>query len=62
MIYKVINRELHVGSVTIVNLVTASSLFIGDCQCVILTSISDTPPETMIVGVRQPAETPEPTP
>ncbi|QRG65734.1 spore gernimation protein [Brevibacillus choshinensis] len=62
MIYKVINGDVHVGSVNIVNLASAASLFIGDCQSVILTSISETPPESYIVGVEQPAETPEPTP
>ncbi|MFD2371098.1 spore gernimation protein [Brevibacillus sp. GCM10020057] len=62
MIYKVINGELHVGSVNIVNLTSAASLFIGDCRSVILTSIDETPPETYIVGVEQTAKTPEATP
>lgn len=62
MIYKVINGELHVGSVHIANLASAASLFIGDCRSILLTSIDETPPETYIVGVEQPAQTPEATP
>lgn len=62
MIYKVINGEVHVGSVNIINLSAAASLFIGDCKSVILASINETPPESYIVGVEQTAVTPEPTP
>ncbi|MDF2680001.1 MAG: hypothetical protein K0R47_1191 [Brevibacillus sp.] len=62
MIYKVINGEVRVGSINIINLASAASLLIGDCKSVILTSIFETPPESYIVGVAQPIETPEPTP
>lgn len=62
MIYKVVNGDVHVGSVNIINIASAASLFIGDCKSVILTSINETPPESYIVGVEQPAITPEPTP
>ncbi|WP_152985713.1 spore gernimation protein [Brevibacillus choshinensis] len=58
MIYKVINGDVHVGSINIVNLSAAASLFIGDCKSVILGSIFETPPESFIVGVEQPARTP----
>ncbi|MDR7318627.1 spore gernimation protein [Brevibacillus nitrificans] len=62
MIYKVINGEIRVGTVNIINLVSAASLLIGDCKCIVLKSINETPPESYIVGVAQPEETPEPTP
>ncbi|WP_411501859.1 spore gernimation protein [Brevibacillus centrosporus] len=62
MIYKVINGEIRVGAVNIINLASAASLFIGDCNSIVLKTINETPPESYIVGVTQPEETPEPTP
>lgn len=50
MNFSVENKEVCVGSVQITG-VTSSSLFlIGDSQCITLSSIFDTPPESLIIG------------
>lgn len=54
MIYNVTNGDICVGNIKVGSLVTASSLFIGDTQTVTLTSIYETPPESMIIGVSMP--------
>ncbi|GED70653.1 hypothetical protein BRE01_43550 [Brevibacillus reuszeri] len=54
MIYRVTNGDLCVGSLKVVNIVTGSSLFIGDTKTVTLVSSYETPPESVIVGVTTP--------
>lgn len=54
MFYQVTNGDVYVGNLKVGTLVTASSLFIGDTKTVTLTSIYETPPETLIVGVTTP--------
>lgn len=54
MIYKVINGELSVGNITLFSISTAATLFIGDTKTVSLSSIYETPPESLIVGVTVP--------
>lgn len=50
MNFTVVNRELLVGDINIVG-VTASSLFlVGDMQSATLSSIFDTPAESLIIG------------
>ncbi|HZG70059.1 MAG TPA: spore gernimation protein GerPD [Chondromyces sp.] len=47
---QVINRELSIGHIESLG-VTSSSLFlIGDANEIVLNSIFDTPPESLIVG------------
>lgn len=58
MIYCVTNGDICVGNIKVGSLVTASSLFIGDTQTVTLTSIYETPPESMIIGVSMPMPRP----
>ncbi|XEC93957.1 spore gernimation protein GerPD [Paenibacillus tarimensis] len=44
------NREITVGSVNIIG-VTSSSVFqVGDTDVITLSSIFDTPPESLIIG------------
>ncbi|MGG1661656.1 spore gernimation protein [Brevibacillus sp. NRS-1366] len=54
MIYHVTNGDICVGNLKLQEIVTGSSLFIGDTQTVTLMSIFETPPETLIVGVTTP--------
>jgi spore germination protein PD len=54
MNYHVIKGELYVGTVNIYVVTTASTLFIGDTQTVSLSSIYETPPESLILGVTIP--------
>jgi len=54
MFYQVTNGDVCVGNLKVGTLVTASSLFIGDTKTVTLTSIYETPPESLIVGVTTP--------
>ncbi|MDQ0246558.1 spore germination protein PD [Bacillus fengqiuensis] len=50
MNFTVVNRELLVGDVKITG-ITASSLFlVGDMQSATLSSIFDTPAESLIIG------------
>ncbi|MGT8907568.1 spore germination protein GerPD [Bacillus subtilis] len=50
MIFTVINRSLEVGDIRM-NGVSSSSVFqIGDTESIYLSSIFDTPPESLIIG------------
>jgi spore germination protein PD len=44
------NKELTVGSVQITGVSSSSVFLIGDTQCITLSSIFDTPPESLIIG------------
>lgn len=44
------NKELTVGSVQIAGVSSSSVFLIGDTQCITLSSIFDTPPESLIIG------------
>ncbi|AZV48312.1 spore gernimation protein GerPD [Bacillus halotolerans] len=50
MIFTVVNRSLEVGDIRM-NGVSSSSVFqIGDAESIYLSSIFDTPPESLIIG------------
>ncbi|WP_081590172.1 hypothetical protein [Brevibacillus massiliensis] len=50
MKYSVINGEFSVKNVRIID-VTGSTIFVGDTKTISLSSILETPPESLIVGV-----------
>jgi len=50
MNFQVTNRELCVGEVRIVGVSISSVFLIGDTEQIVLSSIFDTPPESLIVG------------
>lgn len=50
MILQVVNKELTVGTVRVVGVASSSVFIIGDAQEFNLSSIFDTPPESVIIG------------
>ncbi|PYI55739.1 spore gernimation protein GerPD [Paenibacillus flagellatus] len=50
MNFNVENKQLSVGSIRVVGVASSSVLLIGDTQVVCLSSIFDTPPESLIIG------------
>ncbi len=50
MEFTVINHELSVGTIRIIGVSTSSLFLIGDSQVITLSSIFDTPPESLIIG------------
>ncbi len=44
------NRSLCVGDIKVVGVASASVLLIGDTQSISLSSVFDTPPESLIIG------------
>ncbi|WP_199622467.1 spore gernimation protein GerPD [Paenibacillus alkalitolerans] len=51
MNFTVVNKEISVGEVKIVGGVSTSSVFlIGDTETINLSSVFDTPPESLIIG------------
>jgi len=50
MKFSVENKELTVGSIQITGVASSSVLLIGDTKVITLSSIFDTPPESLIIG------------
>ncbi|MEK5269281.1 MULTISPECIES: spore gernimation protein GerPD [unclassified Aeribacillus] len=50
MNFTVINNGLHVGMVRIIGVSSSSVFLIGDADKIFLSSIFDTPPESLIIG------------
>lgn len=50
MNFEVYNRDLTVGDIRIIGVSSSSILMIGDTQTIQLTSVFDTPPESLIIG------------
>ena len=50
MIFHVENKEVCVGDIRIVGVASASVFLIGDTEAITLSSMFDTPPESVIVG------------
>lgn len=50
MNYTVVNRNLSVGHVDITGISTSSVFLIGDTDTISMSSIFDTPPESLIIG------------
>lgn len=47
---KVENKGLNVGNVKVTAVASASVFLIGDTQVIYLSSVFDTPPESLIIG------------
>ncbi|WP_394235503.1 spore gernimation protein GerPD [Niallia oryzisoli] len=50
MNFEVVNRELCVGSIRIIGVSSSSLLMVGDANSIQLTSLFDTPAESLIIG------------
>lgn len=50
MNFEVVNRELCVGSIRVTGVSSSSLLMVGDTNTIQLTSLFDTPPESLIIG------------
>jgi len=48
--FQVYNRELSVGDIRLIGVSSSSILMVGDAQTIQLSSIFDTPPESLIIG------------
>ena len=50
MEYTVVNHELSVDNIKIIAVATSSLFLVGDANVITLSSIFDTPPESLIIG------------
>ncbi len=50
MNFEVVNRDICVGSIRVVGVSSSSLLMVGDTNSIQLTSLFDTPPESLIIG------------
>ena len=50
MNYEVVNRDICVGSIRVIGVSSSSLLMVGDTNSIQLTSLFDTPPESLIIG------------
>ncbi|QGQ98649.1 spore gernimation protein GerPD [Paenibacillus psychroresistens] len=50
MNYTVINKEISVGDIRIIGVSSSSIFLIGDAEVITLSSLFDTPPESLIIG------------
>lgn len=50
MNFEVVNRELCVGSIRVIGVSSSSLLMVGDTDSIQLTSLFDTPAESLIIG------------
>ena len=50
MNFNVVNKELSVGAIQVTAVASSSVFLIGDANCITLSSVFDTPPESMIIG------------
>lgn len=58
MEFYVENKEIAVGAVKIIGVAASSVFLIGDTEIMTLSSIFDTPPESLIVGRLAPLPAP----
>ncbi|MFS0722797.1 spore gernimation protein GerPD [Paenibacillus sp. 1P07SE] len=56
---QVTNHQLAVGSISLIGVSTSSMLQVGDTDQVILYSMFDTPPESVVVGPLAPLPPPD---
>lgn len=54
MNFQVNNKELCVGEIKIAGVSISSVVLIGDTEQIVLSSLYDTPPESLIVGASAP--------
>ncbi|UAL53235.1 MULTISPECIES: spore gernimation protein GerPD [Metabacillus] len=50
MNFNVVNKELSVGAIQVAAVASSSVFLIGDVNCITLSSVFDTPPESLIIG------------
>ncbi|WP_081824258.1 spore gernimation protein GerPD [Paenibacillus sp. UNC451MF] len=50
MNFQVVNKGLCVGEIRVIGVSVSSVLLIGDTEQIVLSSISDTPPESVTTG------------
>ena len=50
MNFEVVNRDICVGSIRVIGVSGSSLLMVGDTNSIQLTSLFDTPPESLIIG------------
>jgi spore germination protein PD len=50
MNFTVVNRDIQVGSIRIIGVSSSSVFLIGDTNTITLSSVFDTPSESLIVG------------
>ncbi|MCM3595324.1 spore gernimation protein GerPD [Metabacillus idriensis] len=50
MNFSVVNKELSVGAIRVTAVASSSVFLIGDANCITLSSVFDTPPESLIIG------------
>ncbi|MGM0921917.1 MAG: spore gernimation protein GerPD [Bacillota bacterium] len=50
MNFNVVNKELSVGAIQVSAVASSSVFLIGDANCITLSSVFDTPPESLIIG------------
>ncbi|PMC40359.1 spore gernimation protein GerPD [Bacillus sp. UMB0899] len=50
MNFTVVNRNIEVGNIRVVGVASSSVFLIGDTQTISLSSVFDTPPESLIIG------------
>ena len=50
MNFEVVNRDICVGSIRVLGVSSSSLLMVGDANSIQLTSLFDTPPESLIIG------------
>jgi spore germination protein PD len=48
---EVINKQLHIGRIDITGVASSSIVLVGDTEVVTLSSIADTPPEAVTIGI-----------
>ncbi|MFN2747047.1 MULTISPECIES: hypothetical protein [Bacillus] len=54
MNFTVVNRDFDVGNIHITAVSSSSVFLVGDTECISLSSIFDTPPESLIIGPFRP--------
>jgi spore germination protein PD len=54
MNFTVINRDLHVSNIRIIGVSSSSIVLVGDTESICLSSVFDTPPESLIIGAQVP--------
>ncbi len=50
MNFTVINKEISVGAIRVTGVASSSIFLVGDANCITLSSVFDTPPESLIIG------------
>ncbi|MCM3161920.1 spore gernimation protein GerPD [Metabacillus litoralis] len=50
MNFTVVNKDIQVGAIKVVGVSSSSVFLIGDTQTIALSSVFDTPPESLIIG------------